>query len=145
MKILWTSLLVAGFFIMPALAENQKAPTPSGPGRGDPEARLQRLADRVGLSEDQRQRLSALMQKHLGEAKALRENAALSPEDRRAQLSALRQQHRAEVAALLTPEQRAAWEAARERMREARPERPRPLEGGKEAKKEAKGLQTEKP
>ncbi len=107
--------------VAPVLAQTPKQPGPGGPR--DPQVRLERIAERLGLTEDQRQRMGRLMEKHSTEARAIRENEALSPEQRRDQLSTLRQQHRAEVSSILTPEQRAQWEAARERLREGRPER----------------------
>lgn len=82
------------------------------------------MTERLGLTKDQQQRLRGLMEKHWKEAQAIRENESLSREDRRAQIKTLRQQHRAEVASILTPEQKAKWEAARERIKEARPDKP---------------------
>lgn len=110
--------------VVPAFSQTTKTPA-NGTGGGGEQKRLERMTERLGLTEDQRNRLTRLWEKHREEGRAIRENENLSPEDRRGQLRALREQHRAEVAAILTPEQRKQMEAIRERVREARPERPK--------------------
>lgn len=123
MKTHWFLGLLLAVAVTPAVANPSKPSRPEGP-HGDPEKRIERMTERLGLTKDQQQRLRGLMEKHWKEAQAIRQNENLSPEDRRAQMKTLRQQHRAEVASILTPEQKAKWEAARERIKEARPDKP---------------------
>jgi len=81
-----------------------------GPGgrpalRAQAKARIQRAADSLGLTEQQRAQMREQMEKCRREAADVR-NSNLTPEQKRARLLELRAQCRSEMAQILTPEQR---------------------------------------
>jgi Spy/CpxP family protein refolding chaperone len=85
------------------------------------------MADRLGLTEAQREAAKSLYAEHRTEATVLRETIGESSDREaiRAQMKALRDQHRTNFEEILTGEQKALLEeihAAREELREERQE-----------------------
>ncbi len=104
-----------------------------------PEARRERLekagdrlADELGLSDDQKAKWKAIGQQEKSELDALRDNTALARDDRRAKAGEIHRKYKEQRDALLTPEQRAKAEKMRERMEKRREER-REKDGDKPA------------
>ena len=89
----------------------QRGPGHPGP-RLDPERRLARLTEELGLTADQQAKIRQIF---AAEAEALKQSEAapLTGEERREKFRALRKEHREKIAALLTPEQQAKYAALR--------------------------------
>lgn len=67
----------------------------------------------LNLSADQKAKLKPILEEAAQKTKALRDDANLSPEAKRAKLAELREATNAKVKAILTPEQAAKWEQAK--------------------------------
>lgn len=118
--------LGAVFLSLPATAGES---APGGERRERLHQGAERMADELGLSEQQRASIKELAQQEKAELDALRENTALTKEARQTQKHAIREKYHAQRQAVLTPEQRAKadkmrgkFEKHRERM-ERREER----------------------
>jgi Spy/CpxP family protein refolding chaperone len=79
-----------------------------------------RMADKLGLTDDQRAKIKALNQQEKAELDTLRADKALAKEDRHAKAEAVRAKYREQRQALMTPEQRAKADKMHERMKERR-------------------------
>lgn len=77
-----------------------------------------RLGGVLQLSDEQKSQLQALRTEHQEEMQALRQGGDVARED----WQAMRDQHRAEFQAILSDEQRAAWEQARAEREANRPD-----------------------
>lgn len=112
-------LLSSIFALTGAQAQDQSGG--GGKGGGD---RMQRRFDEMktnlGLSEDQATKIQAIMKEAAPAMQALRDDTSLSQEDRRAKFQELRKQTDEKIGAVLTPEQKTKWEAAREERRKQR-------------------------
>lgn len=86
----------------------------------------ERMADELGLTPEQREKMKPLFQQERAELDALRADAALSNEDRRAKAGEVRKKYRDLRNAILTPEQRAKAEKMRDEFGQRR--------GGRDAK-----------
>jgi Spy/CpxP family protein refolding chaperone len=75
---------------------------------------VERLADELGLSDDQRAKLKSLGDQERVELDALRADASVAKEDRRAKAGVIHQKYRALRDAILTPEQKAKADKMRE-------------------------------
>ncbi len=73
--------------------------------------RLERLADRLGLTSDQRTQIKAIITDGIQQAKAVRQDATLTPDQKHTQVRTIMQTTRQQALALLTPAQRQQWEA----------------------------------
>jgi periplasmic protein CpxP/Spy len=109
-----TALMIApaGFAQATAAQSGQMA---SKAGR---EARVQqrheRLAQELGLNQDQKDKLKALHESTRTQMQALRNNDQLSREEKRDQMRQLKEQKRTQMNAILTPEQQKKFEQIRE-------------------------------
>jgi Spy/CpxP family protein refolding chaperone len=111
-KILIICLTTALLGPMALSLSAQNEPTKKGPG-GERGAKMERMYEALGVSDEQKARLTALAEKHRAESEAIRSNEALAPEQKREQRQALRSAHQAEIASVLTPEQRTKMEQIR--------------------------------
>ncbi len=119
---------VSGSFADTANATATPPPPPPQRGSGhpgprlDPERRLARLTEELGLTADQQAKIRQI---YAAEIEALRQSeaAALTGEARRAKFRELRREHREKIAAILTSEQRAKFATLR-------PKGPRGQPGG---------------
>lgn len=85
---------------------------PGGPGGPMAEERIKAVAERLGLTADQKTRLQAAMKTQRDAMAALRDDSSLTREARRDKMQAMRAAQQAEIRAILTPEQAEKWEAA---------------------------------
>jgi Spy/CpxP family protein refolding chaperone len=120
----WLALLFASALALPAFAAHASPPGP------DPEriqARMQEAAERLQLSDAQKQQLKPIVEEHVAQVRALRDKypPETSRDDRRAmhqEMRGVRDAYEARVRAILTPQQQQEWERmraeARDRMRE---------------------------
>ena len=131
MKKLLTILTITtlGLLAVPSLtqAEDQKPPAPGGdkPAPGgpggrapmDPAARLKMMTEKLGLTQEQQDKIKAIYEKNAPAYKeAMAKGRENMTEEDRTKLRELSKAQSEEVAALLTPEQK-------EKMKEMRPNR----------------------
>jgi periplasmic protein CpxP/Spy len=67
--------------------------------------RGEKMSKELGLSAEQKAQMKAIVEEQVAAAKAVRENAALTPEQKQEKIQQLRQDFKARRMALLTPEQ----------------------------------------
>jgi hypothetical protein len=93
---------------------------------------MEHAAERLGLSDAQKQQLRPLVEEHVAKARAIRDKypAESSPDQKRQmyeEMHAVREEYDGKVRAVLTEEQRQEWEKMRserrDRMREHKRER----------------------
>lgn len=113
--------LTVAIVAVPALkaqpAEGQNAAHERGPGGpgGGARPNLDRLAEELGLSADQKAKLGPIMKHQQEQMQALRKDESLSPEQRREKGRALREENQKAISAILTPEQAKKFADLRER------------------------------
>lgn len=99
-----------------------KTPGADQPGRaerlGGREQPGQFLAERLGLSDEQAEKVRAIRGQQMDDLKAVRDDAALSPEQKREKAQAVNQQANQKIRALLTPEQQPKFDQLVSEMRE---------------------------
>jgi len=96
---------------------------PGGPGGGN-RPNLDRLAEELGLTADQKAKLGPIMKHQQEQMQALRKDESLSQEQRREKGRALREENQKAIAAVLTPEQAKKFAELRERGPRGGGERP---------------------
>jgi Spy/CpxP family protein refolding chaperone len=75
-----------------------------------------RLAEELGLSDDQKAKWKAIGEQEKSEMETLRNDGSVAKEDRRAKAGEIRQKYKAQRDALLTPEQKTKADKIHERM-----------------------------
>ena len=94
---------------------------PQGAARRDRvEGRLQRMSERLNLTDEQKEKLRPILQDEFKQLKALRADNSLSQDARRAKAREIRRSTRQQIGQILTPEQK---EKMKERRRNARRQR----------------------
>lgn len=87
-------------------------------GRGmSAEARLNRMAEMLALTDDQKAKLKPVFEQNAKDMKALMEDQSLTREQKREKFSALRKTSHEAVEAVLTPEQKEKLAKSHEEMR----------------------------
>lgn len=87
-----------------------------GPG-GDMKERRAKMAEELGLSEDQKTKMGEVMKEQAEKRKALREDTTLSDEDKKAKGKALREESISKVKGILTAEQFEKWQKMQQTRR----------------------------
>lgn len=82
-------------------------------GRMSPEMMLQRMAEHLNLSEDQKAKILPLLQAQAEQMKALMRDDSLSREDRREKMRPIMQATHEKIRALLTPDQQEKFDSMR--------------------------------
>jgi periplasmic protein CpxP/Spy len=82
---------------------------PGGP-RGGMQDRGAKLAEELGLSDDQKTKFQEVMKEQGDKRKALREDTSLSDDDKKTKGKALRDETDAKIKAILTAEQYEKWQ-----------------------------------
>lgn len=123
--------LSATLFTLPALrADDSAAGGPPDGKRAERRERMgDRMADGLGLSEDQKAQMKQLNEQERSELQALGPRENMSDENR-AKAKAIRQSYMEKRQALMTPEQREKAKAMREKMGNRGPGGERRGEGG---------------
>jgi hypothetical protein len=92
--------------------------TTNAAGKVDPEAvkkgMLTALNNQVGLSADQQDKAKPIIDKHVADLEAVKNDAALDKAAKRAKVVELRQQYVSDINGILTPDQQKKWAASRE-------------------------------
>lgn len=118
-----TALLTLPTFSV-AADEKPEGKRPGGPGgRFSPEERLKRMTDTLGLTQEQQDKIKAIMGKGSDEMKALREKGRenLTEEDKTKMKEFITKQME-EIGAVLTPEQKEKWKTEMANRRPGGPE-----------------------
>lgn len=105
--------------IIPALMISAAmASTTIAAGKVNPEAvskgMLTALNNQVGLSADQLDKAKPIIEKHVADLEAVKNDATLDKAAKRAKVVELRQQYVTDINGILTPDQQKKWAAARE-------------------------------
>lgn len=87
----------------PPPRQGGKAGGPRGP-RGGPNAEM--LAQRLGLSDQQKSQVTEIMKHEREQMEALRDDVSMSPEDKRAKMRSIREEGHKSIEAILTDEQK---------------------------------------
>ena len=87
-----------------------------GPARGQLKNRLQKVAQELDLTADQRQQLKPILQEERQKLKALRADTSLSKAQKHQQFKAIRQDLLTRVKPILTTEHLAKWQGIRQQM-----------------------------
>ena len=104
--------------LSPAFAQFAHANKP-GHGQRDGK-RLKKMAAELNLTDAQKAQLKPILQSARQQAKAIKDNTALSDADRKSQLKDLRKSTRSQVLPVLTPAQRAQLKAIHQAKRAAK-------------------------
>ena len=122
--------------VAPALraidASVNPAPAGAAEHKGPFAERMKELADKLGLTDDQKAQLKPIVQDEAQAIKALWEDTSIDTAAKREQMGEIFKTHREQIAAILTPEQQAKLRAVGERRKEgdaARPEPRGPMDG----------------
>lgn len=109
-------------FVTFAQAEDTNKPgRPPGGPRGDMKERAAKVAEELGLSEEQKARMGEAMKEQGEKRKALQDDTSLSDTDKKAKGKALREETVARVKAILTAEQFTKWETMQQNRRSGGP------------------------
>ena len=113
--------IAAGILLAPEFASAQDA-NREGNRRAprSPEEQVKAMKETLQLSDEQVDKVKAVLTKNQEKFKALREDQALSQEDRRAKMREAFQAMDEELKPILTPEQQAKWKEEREKRRAQR-------------------------
>jgi Spy/CpxP family protein refolding chaperone len=128
---------IAGFAEVPQDQSQSGAPNAGQAGephRGHGGDHMERLAEALNLTDQQKQQLKDYQQQHRPETEQLRKDTSLTREQKHEKMQALRQQHDQFMASILTPDQKTKWEQLKQRHQQQ--------EGGEEGHHHAGENQT---
>ena len=92
----------------PALAAGKISPEQAS------KAMLTALNNQVSLSADQQDKAKPIIDKHVADLEAVKNDTTLDKDAKKAKVVELRQQYVNDINGLLTPDQQKKWEASRE-------------------------------
>jgi hypothetical protein len=75
---------------------------------------LTALNNQVGLSADQQEKAKPIIDKHVADLEAVKNDTTLDKAAKKAKVVELRQQYNTDINGILTPDQQKKWEASRE-------------------------------
>jgi hypothetical protein len=75
---------------------------------------LTALNNQTGLSADQQEKAKPIIDKHVADLQAVKNDTTLDKATKKAKLAELRQQYVTDINGILTPDQQKKWEGARE-------------------------------
>jgi len=107
------------FITLPAATATEEA-APGGERRERLQQGADRMAEELGLNDEQKVKIKELARQEKAELDALRDNPALTKEARQAQKHDIREKYRAQRLAVMTSEQRAKAEKMRGRLEKHR-------------------------
>ena len=82
---------------------------PGGPG--GPKERLLKMAEHLGLTAEQKEKVGAILKEQMEQGRAIREDESLTQEQRREKMQAFGKATREKIRAVLTPEQQVKFDA----------------------------------
>ena len=75
---------------------------------------LTALSNQTGLSADQREKAKPIIDKHVADLQAVKNDTTLDNAAKKSKFAELRQQYVTDINGILTPDQQKKWEASRE-------------------------------
>jgi len=87
-----------------------QGPPPGGPPRFTPEAQLDRLAQQLNLTDDQKAKIKPILEDQAKQFQTLRDDTSVSPEDRRSQFMQIRENTSKKIRAVLDPDQQKKYD-----------------------------------
>ena len=126
LPIIALSLCVA---LSAARAQNTTNPSPPIPPgeqeiqHGPRGGRLEMLSEKLGLTADQKSKISPILDDERQSLRALHHNSALDKDAKRAKMEEIQKTHREQIRAVLTPEQQKKFDELKEERRH-KPEAP---------------------
>jgi len=114
------ALALSGFVMLTSTssAQNTNTNTPAGRRAPNIKQRVERLSTELNLTDDQKTKVTALLEKEAKEMRALREET--DRDTRREKMRAIRQEQDKELKTILTADQQEKWKELREQMRQRR-------------------------
>ena len=79
--------------------------------------RLQNLASKLDLTDDQKSALRPMLEAEANELRAVRMNTSITPEDQEAQFASIHERHREQLRSVLTPAQQIKLDELRNEAR----------------------------
>jgi Spy/CpxP family protein refolding chaperone len=80
---------------------------------------MAKIAQELGLTDSQKAQIKPILMDAKAQKKAIEADTKLTQDEKRARLTDLRKQTKGKIDAVLTPEQKAKWEALRKQYRQA--------------------------
>lgn len=113
-----------GFAMYAAPQEQAPAPSVQSQGRRqfNPDRQARAMAKRLNLTAEQQQQLLPILTDRDQQMQSIRNDSSLSLKDRHARMASLREDSRNRINALLTPDQKAAYDQMLQQAREHRRE-----------------------
>ena len=141
MKSMFRIAIIAAGLVVAALpaarAADETQPTPPPPGGGPrgewrehrQEMMGKEMTEKLGLSQDQQDKVKAIREKNQADIKAVRDDASLTEDQKREKIRELRMNSMKDIRAVLTPDQQAKMDQMRKERHEKGPggESPPPL------------------
>lgn len=103
-----------------APAQTQNVPAGKMKARDNIAMRIQRMSQHLNLTEDQKSKITPILQSQMEQARSIRQDTSLTPDQRRAKMKELRESTRSQIEPILTPEQREKMENFAQRRKEMR-------------------------
>jgi periplasmic protein CpxP/Spy len=126
----WSTLtilvLLAAGLTFAQTSQQSQAPTPENPKavthRAAPtvDQQLQRLSDKLNLTDDQKTKLKPILQDQMDQMKAVRDDTSLTPEQKRAKMKSTHASVNDQINAVLTPEQQVKYKQMQQERTEKR-------------------------
>ena len=115
-KKIWMFGVAAALFgatlVPPTLAQTGSGGG-AAPGQHRGMDQLKKMADYLGLTDDQKAQIKPIMKSQMEQVKAVRTDTTLSPADKKTKIEAIRKTSRQQIMAILTPDQKAKLAALR--------------------------------
>lgn len=107
---------IGSSILLPATVSAAESPTQEE-RRREAQKRLQARIEELGLTPEQKEKLTPVLRSEREKLTALRDDETLTPRDRLRKLQTIRDETTPQVKAILTPEQFAHWEKSRDQER----------------------------
>jgi periplasmic protein CpxP/Spy len=125
-SVLTILVLLAAGLTFAQTSQQSQAPTPEKNAvthRTAPtvDQQLQRLSDKLNLTDDQKTKLKPILQDQMDQMKTVREDTSLTPEQKRAKMKSTHASFNEQINAVLTPEQQAKYKE----MQQERTQKPK--------------------
>jgi Spy/CpxP family protein refolding chaperone len=98
-------------------------PCPKGCEKGErgkhhPRERMERLSEKLGLSDQQKTQLQEIFKAHRAQMDAIRDDQTLTPDAKREKMKGVMADIKSQAKSILTPEQMQKWDAMKEERKE---------------------------
>lgn len=117
MRKLGVLLALAGWWLGATTTSAADQPT-AGPEAGELAAKLQEIAGRLDLTDEQKAQIAPILQKEIADLKALRDDTTMRRGQKARRAKEINDTASGQISALLTPEQQKEYEVLRAEMRE---------------------------